>query len=67
MGVPALAAVGSLGCLGVLFRLFGLLLPGFDIDVNGARVPLLGAIRRVVRVLLVVMSIGSSILSVRLM
>ena len=67
MGIPALAAVGSLGCLWVLFRLFGLLLPGFDIDVNGARIHLSGAIRRMIRVLLVVMSIMRGVLSVRLM
>ena len=67
LGIPALAAVWPLGCLWVLFRLFGLLLPGFDIYVNGARIPLSGAIRRMIRVLLVVMSIMRGVLSVRLM
>ena len=66
LGIPALAAVWPLGSLWVLFRLFGLLLPGFDIDVNGARIPLSGAIRRMIRFLLVVMSISRGELSVRL-
>ena len=64
LGVLALGAIRLL--LGCLCIFFGLLQSGFDIDVDWARISLLGAIWKIIRVLLVVLSISRSVMSVRL-